>query len=140
MRRRRREDATKAAIVLKDPTTGTPFPGNIIPVSRFDPAGAKLLSKYVPTSTDNCGIELYGQPANNPDWQAIGRVDYVLSEKHSMYGRYYIYNYTAQRFFNGTNVLTTGPNPGNLDETNNATFGDTLHAESHQRELFPCHV
>ncbi len=113
------------AITLKDPTTGTPFPGNIIPVSRFDPAGAKLLSKYVPVSTDNCGIELYGQPANNPDWQVIGKVDYVLSDKHTMYGRYYIYNYTAQRFFNGTNVLTTGPNPGALDETNNATFGDT---------------
>ncbi len=113
------------AITLKDPTTNAPFPGNIIPVSRFDPAAAKLLSKYVPTSTDNCGIELYGQPSNNPDWQGIGRVDYVLNEKHSMYGRYFIYNYTAQRFFNGTNVLTTGPNPGNLDETNTATFGDT---------------
>lgn len=113
------------AITLKDPSTGLPFPGNIIPTSRFDPASAKLLSKYVPVSTDNCGIKLYGQPANNPDWQAIGRVDYVLNEKHSMYGRYYVYNYTAQRFFDGTNVLTTGPNPGNLDETNTATFGDT---------------
>jgi len=113
------------AITLKDPTTGTPFPGNIIPVSRFDVAGAKLLSSYIPQSTDNCGLLLYAQPANNPDWQAIGRVDYVLSEKHSLYGRYYIYNYTAQRFFNGTNALTTGPNPGALDETNSATFGDT---------------
>lgn len=113
------------AITLKDPTTNAPFPNSTIPVSRFDPAAAKLLSKYVPVSTDNCGTVLYGQPANNPDWQAIGRVDYVLSDKHSMYGRYFIYNYTAQRFFNGTNVLTTGPNPGNFDETNNVTFGDT---------------
>jgi hypothetical protein len=113
------------AITLKDPTTGNPFPGNIIPTSRFDPAGAKLLSKYIPQSTDNCGLVLYGQPANNPDWQVIGRVDYVVSEKHAMYGRYYNYNYTAQRFFNGTNALTTGPNPGNLDNTVTTTFGDT---------------
>ena len=113
------------AITLKDPTTGLPFPGNIIPTSRFDPAAAKLLSKYVPVSTDNCGIELYGQPANNPDWQAIGRVDYVRSDRHSLYGRYYIYNYTAQAFFNGSNVLTTGPNPGARDETNSVTLGDT---------------
>ncbi len=115
----------KTAITLKDPATGLPFPGNIIPQSRFDPAAAKLLSKYVPVSTDPCGLVLYGQPANNPDWQTIGRVDYVLSEKHSMYGRYYVYNYTAQAFFNGTNALTTGPNPGNRDETNTGTFGDT---------------
>ncbi len=113
------------AITLKDPTTGNPFPGNIIPTSRFDPAGAKLLSKYIPQSTDNCGLLLYGQLANNPDWQVIGRVDYIVNEKHAMYGRYYNYNYTAQRFFNGTNALTTGPNPGNLDNTVTTTFGDT---------------
>ena len=115
----------KAAITLKDPTTGNPFPNNMIPVSRFDPAGAKLLTKYIPTSTDPCGLVLYGQPANNPDWQAIGRIDYVISEKQLFFGRYTIYNYTAQAFFNGTNALTTGPNPGNRDETNSVTLGDT---------------
>ena len=55
-----------------------------------------MLSKYIPMSTDNCGLLLYGQPANNPDWQYIGRVDYVRSEKHTIYGRFYNYNYTAQ--------------------------------------------
>jgi len=113
------------AITLKDPSTGNPFPGNIIPVSRFDPAGAKLLSTYIPTSTDPCGLVLYGQPANNPDWQVIGRVDYVMSDKHTVYGRFFQYNFTAQRFFDGKNALTTGPNPGNLDNTVTATYGDT---------------
>jgi hypothetical protein len=113
------------AITLKDPLTGLPFPGNIMPASRFDPAAVTLLSKYIPTSTDNCGIYLYGQPANNPDWQVDGRVDYIRSDKHTLFGRYFIYNYTAEAFFNGTNALTTGPNPGNRDETNNVTLGDT---------------
>ena len=113
------------AITLKDPTTGNPFPGSIIPTSRFDPAAVKLLSKYIPTSTDPCGLFLYGQPSNNPDWQYIGRVDYVRSEKHTIYGRFFNYNYTAQRFFDGKNALTTGPNPGNLDNTVTATLGDT---------------
>jgi len=113
------------AITLKDPSTGTPFPNNTIPVSHFDPAAAKLLSNYIPVSTDPCGLILYGQPSNNPDWQIIGRMDWVASEKHSMYGRYYNYNYTAQAFFDGKNALTTGPNPGNRDNTMTATFGDT---------------
>ena len=113
------------AITLVDPTTRTPYPGNIIPQSLFDPAAKTLLSKYIPVSSDKCGVFLYGQLANNPDWQVIGRVDYVVSDKHAMYGRYYNYNYTAQRFFDGSNALTTGPNPGNLDNTVTVTFGDT---------------
>jgi Carboxypeptidase regulatory-like domain/TonB dependent receptor len=113
------------AISLVDPTTRVPFPNSTIPVSRFDPAAVKLLSKYIPVSTDPCGLVLYGQPSNNPDWQAIGRVDYVISDKHLFYGRYYVYDYTAQAFFNGSNALTTGPNPGNRDMTNSVTLGDT---------------
>jgi hypothetical protein len=111
-------------ITLKDPLGGT-FPNNQIPLSRFDPAAEKLLSSYIPQSTDNCGLFLYGQPANNPDYQYIGRVDYVRSDKHTLFGRYYLYNYTAEAFYNGSNALTTGPNPGNRDQTMTATFGDT---------------
>jgi hypothetical protein len=113
------------AITLKDPSTGNPFPGSIIPTNRFDAAAVKLLSKYIPVSTDPCGLLLYGQPADNPDWQYITRVDYARSEKHTLYGRFFNYNYTAQAFFNGTNALTTGPNPGNRDNTVTATLGDT---------------
>jgi hypothetical protein len=121
----------KTAVTVYDPTTvtstnknGTPFPNNTIPQTRFDPAAMKLLS-YIPISTNNCGSYTYGQLADNPDWQVIGRVDYVINDKHTLYGRYYIYNYTAEAFFDGKNALTTGPNPGNKDETNTVTLGDT---------------
>jgi hypothetical protein len=110
---------------LKDPLTGNPFPNNQIPTSRFDPAAAKLLKSYIPVSADPCGLTLFGQPANNPDDQVVGRVDYNRSEKHYLFGRYFIYDYTAQTFFDGSNALTTGPNPGNQDRSNTATFGDT---------------
>ena len=114
----------KSAITLKDPLGGAPFAGNIIPQSRMDSSSLKLLS-YIPVSSDPCGLELYGQPANNPDWQYIGKVDFIKSEKNNMFARYYIYNYTGQAFFDGKNALTTGPNPGNRDETNTVTLGDT---------------
>ena len=126
----------ESAKQLKDPINGNPFPNNMIPVTRFDPAGVKLLSKYIPVSTDPCGLVLYGQPANNPDGNAIGRVDYVLSDKQPFYGRYYIYNYTAQAFFDGTNALTTSPNPGNRDHTETATFGDTYTFNADQVNSF----
>jgi hypothetical protein len=114
-----------SALALKDPLTGNPFPGNQIPTSRFDPAAVKLVKNYIPVSSDPCGLFLYGQPGNNPDDQVVGRVDYVASEKHMLYGRYFVYNYTAQTFYDGKNALTTGPNPGNRDRSNTATFGDT---------------
>jgi hypothetical protein len=84
----------------------------------------KLLS-YIPVSTNPCGSYEYGQLANNPDWQVIGRVDYIRSEKHTLYGRWYIYNYTGETFFDGKNALTTGPNPGLKQMSQIATFGDT---------------
>ena len=46
-----------AARALKDPNNGNnPFPGNQIPVSRFDPAALKLVTKYIPVSSNPCGL------------------------------------------------------------------------------------
>jgi hypothetical protein len=108
---------------LKD-ASGNAFPGNKIPQSAFDPAGYKLMSTYLPTSTDPCGTILYAYPANNPDDQWIGHIDYIISDKHSLYGRYYIYDYLALAAFDGKNALTTGT-PGNQQRTQNVTLGDT---------------
>lgn len=112
------------AVAIKDPLNGVAFAGNVIPSSRFDPAAQKLLT-YIPVSTDPCGLFLYGQLANNPDWQVVGKVDYLRSDRQNMFARYYIYNFTAQAFFDGKNALTTGPNPGNKDQSMTMTLGDT---------------
>jgi hypothetical protein len=123
-------DAAKAnggclasAKTLKD-VNGTPYPGNKIPVSTFDPAGIKLASTYIPTSPNPCGNYLYGYLANNPDNQWIGRVDYLVSSRQSFYGRYFMYDYTALSLFDGHNALTTG-SPGNEDRSQTMTIGDT---------------
>jgi len=108
---------------LKD-MSGNPYPGNQIPVSTFDPAASKLVSTYIPTSPDPCGKYLYGLPANNPDNQWIGRVDYLISNRQTFYGRYYLYDYTAIALFDGHNALTTGT-PGNWDRSQTMTIGDT---------------
>jgi hypothetical protein len=103
---------------------GAPFTNNQIPTSLFDPAAIKLIKSYIPVSSDPCGKTQYGIPANNPDDQYIGRVDYVQSAKHTMYGRYFLYDFTAQTTFNGTNALTTTA-AGNSDRSQTMTFGDT---------------
>ncbi len=112
-----------SARTLRDPN-GNPYPGNTIPVSQFDPAGRKLATSYLPTSPDPCGNYEYGYPANNPDDEIIGRVDYNLSSKQFLFARYFIYDYTGEYFFNGTNALTTAQS-GNQDRTQTVTIGDT---------------
>ena len=98
--------------------------GNFIPLSKFNPSAVLIATKYLPSTSDPCGEVQFGIPANNPDDQWIGRVDYVRNEKHSMYGRYYIYDYTAETTFNGSNLLTT-TTAGNKDRSQTGTFGDT---------------
>src|SRR5208283_1101013 len=111
------------AVQLKD-TSKNPYPGNLIPQSQFDPAGYKLESTYLPATTDPCGAVLFGYLADNPDDQWIGHIDYIFNDKHSLYGRYYIYDYLAESLFDGHNALTTGQS-GNKDRTQNMTIGDT---------------
>src|SRR5665213_3583371 len=109
---------------IKDPNTGAQFPGNIIPTSRFDPAAVKLLTSYIPTSAQPGGRTFFGYLASNPDDQYIGRVDYVVSAKQSVFARYYIYDYIGQSVFNGSNALTTGT-AGNNERSQTMTVGDT---------------
>lgn len=35
-------------VTIKDPTTGSPFPGNVIPASRLNPLALKVNEKYLP--------------------------------------------------------------------------------------------
>ncbi len=112
-----------SARVLKN-AAGVPYTNNQIPVSTFDPAGLKLASSYLPVSSDPCGMTLFGYLSNNPDNQWIGRIDYVVSSKQTIFGRYYIYDYTALSLFNGSNALTTGT-AGNEERSQTMTFGDT---------------
>jgi hypothetical protein len=65
-----------------------PYVNNRIDPSQFSPAALKLVS-YLPKADDqDCGQVTYGQPADRKQGQGIGRIDYQLSQKHSLFGRY----------------------------------------------------
>jgi hypothetical protein len=74
------------------PVSRTMFPGNKIPVSRFDPAFAKMIQLYpnpnqtILTGTTPTNDFFYNTSgAQNTD-QGDGRVDYRLSPKDSLFG------------------------------------------------------
>ncbi|HLJ14726.1 MAG TPA: carboxypeptidase-like regulatory domain-containing protein [Bryobacteraceae bacterium] len=112
------------AVTLTDPTTGQAFPGNQIPVSRLNPQTLKIASTYLPATNDPCGKVTYGIPTTGDDDEVIGRIDWIQNEKHTLYGRYFLYDYSNPPVFDGHNLLTT-TQAGSLERTQSGTIGDT---------------
>src|SRR5206468_111293 len=73
---------------IRDPLTGQPFAGNVIPQNRLDPAAAKLLNDFVPHA--NSGANRYiVSPSTTDDRDSLGlRFDYQLSQRNNVLGRY----------------------------------------------------
>jgi outer membrane receptor protein involved in Fe transport len=73
---------------VRDPLTGQPFPGGVIPANRISSISTKLLNDFMPlpNSPGNRYI-VSPEVVDNRD-QAGGRLDYRLSDKHSMLGRF----------------------------------------------------
>src|SRR5665213_3357359 len=75
------------ATVIKDPLTGKPFPGNIIPQSRLDLA-ALGVAKFLPSVGGN-GQLFYALPVNQSLNEEIVRADHSFSDKDRLMGHYY---------------------------------------------------
>jgi carboxypeptidase family protein len=79
--------------------------GNLIDPSRFSPVTLNFL-KHVPVSSDPCGRLQYGIPNNSTEHQALGKVDYTLNQKQSVFVRYFYAVYDNPATYDGKNVLT----------------------------------
>lgn len=115
-------ESSGVARTIIDPTTGNPFPGNVIPTSRFNPQALNIL-KYVPVSSDPCGEITYAIPEPQRETQYIGRVDWNQSAKHNLFGRYFFADYASPAQFDNNLLLTQ--QRGVLDRAQSATIGDT---------------
>ena len=74
-----------------DPLNKTPFPGNIIPVSRFDSVGAKLAAFYpapnVPGALSGKANFLANDPVTTPVDDYVARIDHVFNDNNRIFGR-----------------------------------------------------
>ena len=111
------------ARTLTDPTTGQPFPNNFIPSSTFNPQ-AVALTKYLPPAGNACGKTTYGIPNPSNENQFITKLDWNQSDKHTLFARYFISDYSAPPTFDGKNLLTTSL-PGLADRDQTLVIGDT---------------
>jgi hypothetical protein len=87
-------NANGTLITIKDPTTGTPYPGNKIPQTQFNALGLSILNFYpLPNYTDPRPAYRYSdnyQATYSGSWpraQQVGRLDYNLSSSTQLYFR-----------------------------------------------------
>ena len=96
-------DFSGLSTTILDPTTRTPYPGNQIPLDKFNPVTLKLLDSIpVPTSAD--GRIYFQKPQREAENQVLGRVDYQ-GTKQRLNGRYFYSRYNIDPLMGTTENL-----------------------------------
>ncbi len=134
--RMRAGDFSEISRVIYDPLTGRPFPGNVIPESRWDPASKNIMQQLYPEPNTAGSIGAGGQPINNylitpnlerEDNQFDVKVDHRLSQNNRFFVRY-SYQKTARdlpaTLEHGDAGATFGAGKGDI-KAQSVTFNDT---------------
>ncbi|HET7746449.1 MAG TPA: TonB-dependent receptor, partial [Vicinamibacteria bacterium] len=83
-------DVSGRLIVIRDPITGLPFPGNVIPADRINPNGRALLNRFpLPNALGRSATfnHLFQESLDVPKKNHVLRLDFRPTEKDSFYVR-----------------------------------------------------
>ncbi len=115
-------DFSGSTIIVRDPLTGQPFPGNVIPANRIDPVAQKMLDFYYPLpnqGTLSSGMGVYQQflPQTRNRQRADLRIDHEASSKDSLFlrGSYQNRNPSSIQFEAGNALPNLGIRDMKLD-------------------------
>jgi hypothetical protein len=127
-------NSTHAPIPLVDPLTGTALTGNQYATTPTYNAPALALQKYLPPinsalDPNNCGFVFYAIPYAITSNQFTTRVDYTVSSKQNIFGRYFVDGYQFPAYFSPTNILITTQS-GNIERVQTFTLGDAYTIKS----------
>jgi outer membrane receptor protein involved in Fe transport len=107
---------------IRNPATGLPFPGNVIPQELISTASRQLIDDFVPRANDPSGTRYIASPETKDDRDSVGmRFDYQLSQKHSVLGRYLQTKTDAE-----TPAITTA-----IGNTSKATLSDYMGSDTY---------
>jgi hypothetical protein len=121
-------NSSHAPIPLVDPLTGAALPGNKYATQPTYSAPSLKLQTYLPKinsalDPSNCGFVFYAIPYQLTDNQFVTRVDWAISPKNNLFGRYMVDGYQFPAYFSPTNILITTQS-GNIQRVQNFTLGD----------------
>ena len=108
-------------------TLAAPYVNNVLPASLISPQ-ALAIAKMLPapnSSSDPCGKVTYGAVTQINQHQVLGRVDYQISQKQSLFGRYMATTYVQPPAFSLTENILASTQGGLNDLAQSATIGHT---------------
>ncbi|HYZ85231.1 MAG TPA: TonB-dependent receptor [Bryobacteraceae bacterium] len=86
-----RGDFSALSTVIRDPETGVPFPGNVIPQNRLDPVGAAIAGLYPAPNVEGARSRTNNFRANQATSTTthvgVARIDHSFSDNDRLYGR-----------------------------------------------------
>ena len=115
--------ASAACNAGKPITLRAPFVSNRVDPALFSKPALRLIGK-LPSTSDPCGLIVYGVRALTNDHQIIGRIDYQRNSNHSIFGRYLVDKFTQPAPYDlNHNPLVLGTGSNALAQA--FTIGDT---------------
>ena len=132
----RQGDFSELNRVIYDPLTGQPFPGNVIPESRWDPASKNILQQLYPEPNTAGSVGATGQTINNylinpnmerEDNQFDVKVDHRLTPNNRFFVRYSYqktHRFQPATLPHGDAGATFGAGDGNI-KAQSVAFNDT---------------
>jgi len=108
-------------------TLGAPYVNNVLPQSLIS-AQSLAIAKLLPqpdNPNDPCGKVIYGAVTQINQYQVLGRVDYQINQKQSLFGRYMATTYVQPAAYSLTKDILASTQGGLNDLAQSATIGHT---------------
>ena len=99
------------------------FANNQISPSLISPFALKVVAR-LPQTNDPCGKVNFGLKSNQSEHMEVARLDWQQSEKHSIFGRFFVTNLNIPTTFDPSNALTLSRN-GQADRVYALSIGST---------------
>jgi hypothetical protein len=111
----------------KQITLAAPFVNNVLPTQDINPIAMKIAALLPPASAQQnaCGLVTYQAGGNQRQYQIPAKVDYILSDKQSMFVRYMLSNNYTPLFYDPKDPLFTGSTTGQSNNIQSTVIGDT---------------
>jgi outer membrane receptor protein involved in Fe transport len=102
-------DANGRALGLTDPLAKAPFPGNIIPASRFSPVSVKILPYYLLPNRPDDGNNFQASALDTDiSDDFVGKIDQRLGQRHTVSFRSVVRLSSAASPFQGSDLGSFG--------------------------------
>src|SRR5438132_4529096 len=105
-------------------TLRAPFVNNRIDPALFSKPAVELMRRMNATPVDGCGKTLFGRKTNADEWLPVAKMDYQVSAKQSLFGRYEMARLDTPSDYDGQTIISIA-NPNFYRRVKSFALGDT---------------